>query len=433
VKKDIKVIDLFAGLGGLRLGFETSAKSLGFTSHTVFSSEIKPHAIKAYEANFPGETVTGDITLVDETTIPDFDVLLAGFPCQPFSSAGKGLGFVDTRGTLFFDIERILAHKRPSAFVLENVEGLVTHDREFRGDKVGLTLRTIVSRLTDLGYKVSWNVFDASAFGLAQRRKRIYITGTRAKEVNLSGFTPSRATLSSVLDRKCDKSLHVDEAFTDLVLRHFPAKVLPGKQIKDKRGGSNNIHSWDIELKGAVSPSQRDILEKLLRQRRRKDWAVLKGIPWADGMPLTLEEILTFVAAPGNVSKAQHRKNVFGDLEDLVDKGYLTFEHPKRSPESPKGYNISTGKLSFPVSNILDPNDVTPTLVATDVTRLAVVCSHGRLRRLSLREGFRLFGFSDAYQIPKDLTYQQVFDLLGNSVTLNVVEMVSGRVISNLQ
>ena len=130
----VRVIDLFAGLGGIRLGFEQAMAQLGIEMTCVFSSEIKPHAIKAYKNFFGSHDVFGDITKVNTfRDIPNFDFLLAGFPCQPFSSAGKRNGFADTRGTLFFEIERILQDKIKEnnpvkGFLLENVEGLLTHD-----------------------------------------------------------------------------------------------------------------------------------------------------------------------------------------------------------------------------------------------------------------------------------------------------------------
>ena len=119
-KKKIKFIDLFAGLGGTRIGLEKSLKRAGLEGECVFTSEIKPHAISAYKKNFHNEEVAGDITLIKETDIPDFDILLAGFPCQPFSSAGARRGFSDTRGTLFFDIERILKEKKPAGLTPAN-------------------------------------------------------------------------------------------------------------------------------------------------------------------------------------------------------------------------------------------------------------------------------------------------------------------------
>ena len=131
----IKFIDLFAGMGGFRLGFENACADLGIETKCVFTSEIKPHAIDVYKSNFIDSEVHGDITQIKPSYIPAFDVLLAGFPCQAFSSAGKRNGFNDTRGTLFFEIEKILKAHKPKCFILENVEGLVSHDKQNKEDK----------------------------------------------------------------------------------------------------------------------------------------------------------------------------------------------------------------------------------------------------------------------------------------------------------
>ena len=152
----------------MRRGFEIACENKGFGAECVFTSEIKPSAIHVLRQNNPGEEIHGDITTIDPHRLPDFDVLLAGFPCQAFSSAGKRLGFLDTRGTLFFDVERILKEKKPFGFVLENVEGLVTHDRETGKDEVGRTLTIILECLYNLGYKVSWRILDAKNFGVPQ-------------------------------------------------------------------------------------------------------------------------------------------------------------------------------------------------------------------------------------------------------------------------
>jgi len=158
----MKYADLFCGLGGMRLGLEDALKSMGIVGEAVFSSEIKHHAVNAYRDNF-GETPQGDITQIDTTNIPSFDFLLAGFPCQAFSYAGGRLGFEDTRGTLFFEVARILKAKKPQGFLLENVEGLVAHDG-------GKTLSTMLEILIDMGYSTDWKVLDGKDFGLAQSR-----------------------------------------------------------------------------------------------------------------------------------------------------------------------------------------------------------------------------------------------------------------------
>lgn len=427
----IKFIDLFAGLGGIRLGFENVFKGLGYETECVMTSEIKPYAVKTLKHNFKHDFLAGDIFEIRNEFIPDFDFLLGGFPCQPFSSGGKRQGFLDTRGTLFFEIERILRDKKPYGFILENVEGLVKHDLENKNDEIGRTLSTILHTLeNDLGYQVSWRVFDSIEFGLPQSRKRIFIVGTKDQKVELNGNEPKFAKLESILEKGLEP---LKSDFVDKLLSHFEIEDLYGKSIKDKRGGDNNIHSWDIGIKGEVTDEQCKLLNKLFKERRKKQWAIEIGIDWMDGMALTLEQINTFIDKPESELKSM--------LDDLVTKGYLKFEHPKKlvkeqtqsgvktyrdyDTTKPKGYNIVTGKLSFEINKILDPNDIAPTLVATDVSRLAVPDGNG-LRRLNIREGLRLFGYPEWYEIPTK--EYDAFDLLGNTVAVPVVEFVTSKI-----
>ena len=205
----IRFIDLFAGLGGIRLGFEEGLREVGLEAKCVFSSEIKKYAIKAYQGYFGNEKVYGDITQIETDTIPDFDFLLAGFPCQPFSSAGKGLGFADTRGTMFFEIERILKEKRDAGkaakgFLLENVEGLVNHDG-------GNTLAVIMDHLQKLGYNVNYKLIDSQYFGLPQSRKRVYIVGMLDAKINLDNFEKKTVTLGEVLEHGLLSLIHISE------------------------------------------------------------------------------------------------------------------------------------------------------------------------------------------------------------------------------
>ncbi|MCU0445041.1 MAG: DNA (cytosine-5-)-methyltransferase [Microscillaceae bacterium] len=427
----IKLIDLFAGLGGIRLGFENVFKNLGYETECVMTSEIKPYAIKTLKHNFKHNFLAGDIFEISNEFIPDFDFLLGGFPCQPFSSSGKRQGFLDTRGTLFFEIERILREKKPYGFILENVEGLIKHDLEHKNDEIGRTLSTILHTLgSDLGYQVSWRVFDSIEFGLPQSRKRIFIVGAKDKKVDLNGNKPKFAKLGNILETGLDT---IKSDFVDKLLSHFKIEDLYGKSIKDKRGGANNIHSWDIGIKGEVSKEQCLLLNKLFKERRKKQWATEIGIDWMDGMALTLDQISTFIDSP--------KQELSLMLSDLVTKGYLKFEYPKKlikeqTPNGvktyreydvtkPKGYNIVTGKLSFEINKILDPNTIAPTLVATDVSRLAVADGKG-LRRLTIREGLRLFGYPEWYEIPTK--EYDAFDLLGNTVAIPVVEFVVSRI-----
>lgn len=432
--KKVKFIDLFAGLGGIRLGFEKAFHQAGFETTCVLTSEIKPYAIKTLQHNFEQKNLAGDIFQIENNKIPDFDFLLGGFPCQPFSASGKRQGFLDTRGTLFFEIERILEAKQPYGFILENVEGLVKHNLENKRDEMGRTLFTILEKLKKkLGYQVTWKVLDAVNFGLPQSRKRIFIVGTKdiKPDISLNPKNAITVPLKEVLEKGLDT---MKSDFVDKLLSHFDIADLYGKSIKDKRGGKNNIHSWDIGLKGKVSKEQVTLLNQLFKERRKKHWAKKIGIDWMDGMALTATQIATFYST----------NNLREMLDDLVQKGYLRFEHPKKlvkekvgnalktyrayDETKPKGYNIVTGKLSFEINKILDPNDIAPTIVATDVSRLAVVDGEG-LRRLTVREGLRLFGYPEWYHIP--VKEKEAFDLLGNTVAVPVIEHVA-LVVANL-
>lgn len=416
----IKFIDLFAGIGGTRIGFEQACEDKSFIPLCVFTSEIKDHAITAYKNNFKSSEVQGDITKIDPTKIPDFNYLLAGFPCQPFSSAGKRNGFLDTRGGLFFTIHTILATKQPEGFLLENVDGLVSHDK-------GNTLKIILRKLTELNYQVTWKVLDAANFGVPQRRKRVYIVGHKQYTPNLNNFIPQYESTASFIE--INKPFE-HTTFTKLLSEKIPTKQLIGKSIKDKRGGVNNIHSWDLEVKGPVNQEQKKIMELLLKKRRNKSWAALKGIDWMDGMPLTKEEIQTFYNHP----KLQE------NLDDLTKKGYLRFEHPKKRvfingiskrvpyTETPKGYNIVSGKLSFPLTKIIDPKDVCPTLVATEAGKIGVATPLG-VRPISVREGLRFSGFPETYKL-EESSYLKSFDLIGNTVIPPVIREVANRLLS---
>lgn len=179
----LRYFSMFSGIGGFELGIQkVGAKSKDSTNDTsaasqhsfsplcVGYSEIDKYAIKVYERRFNGHRNYGDATKINPGELPDFDLLVGGFPCQAFSVAGKRKGFDDTRGTLFFDIARILSEKRPRHLVLENVKGLLSHDG-------GKTFQTIIGVLTDLGYFVEWQVLNSKDFGVPQNRERVFIVG----------------------------------------------------------------------------------------------------------------------------------------------------------------------------------------------------------------------------------------------------------------
>lgn len=200
-----KIIDLFAGIGGTRLGFHQTGKT-----KTVFSSEIDKFAVKTYRTNF-GEIPSGDISKIPENYIPDHDILVAGFPCQAFSQAGKKLGFADTRGTLFFEIARILRYKKPKAFLLENVKNLKSHDN-------GNTYKIIEQTLKSLNYDVSSAILKAKDFGVPQNRERIYIVGfnkDKVKNYNRFSFpakSPTNISVGDILEPFVDTKYTISDA-----------------------------------------------------------------------------------------------------------------------------------------------------------------------------------------------------------------------------
>jgi DNA (cytosine-5)-methyltransferase 1 len=439
-KNTIKFIDLFAGLGGIRLGFEQACQDRGIETECVLTSEIKPYAIQTLKHNHHHENFVGDIFQVKNEDIPPFDFLFGGFPCQPFSASGKRNGFADTRGTLFFEIERIIKHHQPKGFILENVEGLVKHDIENKHDEIGRTLKTILDKLeNELNYQVSWKVLDSVNFGVPQSRKRVFIVGTKNEKVSLDNFEPTYKVLKDILESG-KPTMNTD--FTKKLLSHFTVEELYGKSIKDKRGGKNNIHSWDIDIKGECSKDQINLLNRLFKERRKKQWASEIGIDWMDGMPLTLSQIQSFFPA-NNLFENVDLKAL---LDDLAEKGYIKFEHPKKlvsentqngiityrlyDETKPKGYNIVTGKLSFEINKILNPFEIAPTLVATDMVKIVVPDGKG-IRKLTIREGLRIFGYPENYEIP--VKENLAFDLLGNTVVVPVIKAIAERILDALE
>ena len=205
-KKTIRYIDLFCGIGGFRYAAQDAFKALGVNGECVFSSDIDKYAQQAYKANF-GEMPAGDITKIDERELPDFDVLFGGFPCQAFSICGLMAGFEDkTRGTLFFDIARIIKEKQPRAFVLENVKNLAGHNG-------GKTLNTILDVLrNDLGYYVEYRLLNALDFGLPQKRERVIIIGAQEPySMDWSFNIKNKKTLEDILEKKVEKKYYASD------------------------------------------------------------------------------------------------------------------------------------------------------------------------------------------------------------------------------
>ena len=276
-KDTIKFIDLFCGIGGFRLAMETAAKKHGFESECVFSSDIDEKAQDAYEANF-GERPIGDITKVDETTIPDHDILLGGFPCQAFSIIGDGKGFKDTRGTLFFDVARILKEKRPPSFVLENVKQLRGHDS-------GRTLEVILTTLLELGYWVDYRILNALDFGVPQKRERILIVGFL--DGTQHGFEwpkPSVSQYASLDEVLEEDHLVPDEYFASEKITKSRKVAVKGKQLPKGRSiwhenKSGNISALPYSCALRAGASYNYLLVDGVRRLTMREMLRLQGFP----------------------------------------------------------------------------------------------------------------------------------------------------------
>ncbi len=265
----INFIDLFCGIGGFRIAAEQVFIHRAIPARCVFSSDIDPYARQTYQANF-GDLPVGDITQIAAEDVPDHDLLFAGFPCQPFSIIGKGEGFADTRGTLFFDIARILAAKKPQAFVLENVKRLVGHDK-------GRTLTKINEILTDLGYFHEYRVLNALDYGLPQKRERIFIVGFRQPvsfqwPTKQAAYTPLSAILEPDVAAKHYASEKIRQKRLDA---HTPAHT-PSVWHENKSG---NVSSYPYSCALRAGASYNYLLVNGERRLTPREMLRLQGFP----------------------------------------------------------------------------------------------------------------------------------------------------------
>lgn len=368
--RNIRFFDMFAGIGGFRAGLERAG---GFTC--IGHSEIDKHAHRAYQNMHtidPKEVYYEDARTIHAEEMPDFDLLCAGFPCQSFSVAGKRRGFNDARGTLFFDIARVLKAKQPAFFILENVPGLLSHDE-------GRTFTTILNTLSELGYGVEWQVLNSEGFGVPQSRKRVYIVG--------------------YLDPKCaGKILPFPEAdgkaLVQAVGRVQGARVcdpcgVACPLLANSEGGGGKTRLY------LVSCSSREGVSDKRESAHTLTASYSKGICSSrarDGILLT--------------KGATRRGYSEAEPGDSVDTSYA-------------GQNQKRTRVGHGIAYTLTTNE-DKAVVETDM----------RIRCLTPRECLRLQGFSDG-QIDKLLAVTsdtQAYRQAGNAVTVNVIHALGLRI-----
>jgi len=331
------------------------------------------------------------------------------------------MGFGDTRGTLFFEIEKILSIHKPKGFLLENVRGLTTHDS-------GRTLTTILKHLKDLGYNVTYILCNSSNFYVPQNRVRIYILGVLNSELKISiksdkGASDSHTykksisdyslfklknyvTVSNILEEFPNSKYHCSTQFVELLSNIVGDDFtkLHGVRLIDYRGG-NSLHSWDLGIKGKCSVDEREFMNTLISNRRKKIFGSHQ-----DGKCLTIEQIKTFFSHP-NLEKI---------ISSLIYKGYLRKVDGK--------YNPVCGNMSFEVFKFLDPNSISITLTSSDANKLGVV-QNGIVRKITPRECARLQGFPDSFILhPNDTA---AYEQLGNAVTVPVISALIKDMFNN--
>lgn len=411
----IRYIDLCCGIGGFRIGIESFEKKYDkIKFKCVYSVDIKKDALLTYNLNFNEKISPTDIFSIKE--LPDFELLCAGFPCTTFSSAGKKQGFNVLKGQIIFEILTICKKYKPKYFILENVSNLLKLEN-------GTLITKIIDMFTEIGYKICYQVFNSKDFGVPQSRDRIFIIGTINSNINLNITIPYKKVLLKDIIEYDAKYSDFDVDICNKIIQLHKKSSLYGFKLNDKRGGMKNIHSWDIDYNGTINIDEKNLLKNIMTERRKKKWATIKNIKWMDGMPLTENEIKTFYNHP-NLKKM---------LDNLTKLGYLKLEKCKDlingkreyKNDSDEGYNICKGKLSFPFSKILDPLDVSPTLTATDSTKLVLIIDNTYIRKLTDLELKRISGFPDNFIIPDNV---DKYDLFGNIVIPEIITFLLEKI-----
>ena len=382
-EKMIRFFDMFAGIGGFRAGLERAG---GF--ECAGHCEIDKHAGAAYRSVHnikESEVFYEDATKIDTNTLPGFDLLCAGFPCQAFSIAGKRRGFLDPRGTLFHEIARVARAGKPAYLLLENVPGLLSHDK-------GRTFAAILHELCELGYGVEWQVLNSKDFGVPQSRRRVYIVG--------------------YLDQGCAGKI-------------LPVRGANAKALIQLVGGRQDSRVYDPDglaktlLSNSGGPGGKTGLYAVGYNRRE---GVTKKIDMAYALNAGNHRGL-------NRNQAQNAVVVENPAETAARAGLLIKEATKRGYKEAgpgdsvtlgfAGSNTRRGRVGKGIAHTLDTGNAQ-----------GVIEPRGRIRRLTPRECFRLQGFTDA-QIDKLLENSsdtQAYKQAGNAVTVNVAHALGLRI-----
>ena len=403
----MRVFSTFTGIGGFEIGIQNA--SVGrLNTELVGYSEIDKYAISVFEKHFKGVKNYGDITKIDAETLPDFDCLVGGFPCQAFSIAGKRAGFNDTRGTLFFDLARILQAKQPRLFVFENVKGLLNHDS-------GRTFKTIIQTIDELGYDCQWQVLNSKDFGVPQNRERIIIIGHLRGSTRPQVFPINRTNSQDI--EQINNPKHSNDRI------YSPDGISP--TLNTMQGGNRQpkIKVPEATKQGYAEATVGDSINLAQPNSKTRRGIVGKGI--ANTLDTGMQQYtIQPVQSPDRSNKKQNGRRIKPDGE------------PSHTLTATDRHGIMVKSINR-IDGVGKELEVAHTLSASDYRGLNrnqnqnAVIDGAYIRRLTPIECERLQAFPDnwtAEGVDGPISDTQRYKMCGNAVTTNVIQAVFERI-----
>jgi len=410
-----RVFSMFTGIGGFEMGLLMSGKQV----RLVGFSEVDKYAIEIFEKQFKGVNNYGNATTIDETKLPDFDLLVGGFPCQAFSVAGKLRGFNDTRGTLFFDVARILKHKKPKHFILENVRGLLSHDS-------GRTFQTILKVLSDIGYMVQWEVCNSKNYGVPQNRERVYIVG------HLRGRSRPQVFPITKVGPKDNQNNHPKEITKDMSMAY---------RVYDTDGVSTTLRAVGGGV-GAKTGLYQIVKRSGKVKADQKNASCLTGGARGDGNHSYTDWIVQDGVMVTEATKKGYAVAEEGDSINLsvpnskTRRGRVGKQVAQTLDTGMQQYTIQTGvevracltpdRLNKRQNGRRFKDNEEPMFTLTGQDKHGVMINSS-IRRLTPLECERLQGFPDGWT--EGVSDTQRYKCLGNAVTTNVVCEIAKRLL----
>lgn len=468
----IRVASLFSGIGGFETGiFNALGKD---NVDVVFSSEIDKYANQAYEILY-GDKTSGDITLVHEKDVPDHDFLVGGFPCQAFSVSGKRLGFEDTRGTLFFEIARIAKEKQPKVMLLENVKGLVSHNK-------GETLQTIIRTLCEIGYSVDFQILNSKFFSVPQNRERIFIVAVKdgkQEEWTISkkksGIDEAKKKLQEIEGIKSfnfefPEQLKVEKCIRDILEADIDEKYYMSKErikqfvqkeissngdiqkigyIKNNRE-QNRVHNTEGVMPTITANNQGGRRPGGLIAEEDKKMSQIGYIDKnaqgnrvysVDGIGPTVSSQTGGAGGSGGgvfaIEDDRLKKMIQEDIQDIVSKSRKNTEISINFKENGdiRPHRNDPRKSGISELNINHEDNVSFTVTASHSPKIYGETTFYRIRKLTPLECFRLQSFPDKYYHKlkeNGISDSQLYKMAGNAVTTNVIQSIVNQMKSYL-